>query len=216
MLVNSNKIFHGAQHLLTSPFGQKRLNGRVHQGTDYGTYSKKIYQFPPRNFAKVVRVINKETIGNERGIYADLQWPSIDRGLILQHLNAVYVKVGDTINVSDIIGETGDTGLDICGNKVSSGIHAHAELYVISTGKRLNFDTWNMEEDMTEQETREIVKEELDKTNMPVSTWAIGDWDWGIINKLTDGTAPRNSLARQEAIALLHRFYELFVKDIDE
>lgn len=128
MLVNSNKIFHGAQHLLTSPFGQKRLNGRVHQGTDYGTYSKKIYQFPPRNFAKVVRVINKETIGNERGIYADLQWPSIDRGLILQHLNAVYVKVGDTINVSDIIGETGDTGLDICGNKVSSGIHAHAEL----------------------------------------------------------------------------------------
>lgn len=212
MSVNSNKIFHAGQHLLTSPFGQKRPNGRIHQGVDYGTYGKNIPQFPPRNYATVVKVVNKETIGNERGLYVELQWKSIDRGLILQHLDSACVKVGDIVNVNDCIGRTGDTGLNIYGDKVSSGIHAHIELYIISTGKRLDFDTWNMEEDMTEQETTTLVNNILAGKGTTVSEWAKESWQWAIDNGLTDGTAPKGYLQREQAMALFYRFYNTFIE----
>lgn len=212
MSINSNKIFHGSKHVLTAPFGQVRKNNRIHLGTDYGTYGQNSIQFCPRDGGKVVRVVNKESIGNERGLFVDIRWRSIDRGLILQHLQEIKVNIGDTLTTNTPIGTTGMTGKNSSGQRVSTGIHAHIELYEISTGKRLNYDTWDMEEDMTKEETIALVNEIVNKKDSTPTEWAKEDWEWGIKNKLTDGSSPKAYIKRQEVIALLHRLYKLIMK----
>jgi len=46
--------------------------------------------------------------------------------------------------------------------------------------------------------------------NPQPSSWAQGAWEWGIVNGLTDGTRPRDSITRQEVITLLYRFFSRF------
>lgn len=212
MSKNSDKIFHEGKHTLTSKFGEIRKNNRIHQGTDYGTFGINIVQFCPRDYAKVVKVVNKELAGNERGLYVEVQWKSIDRGLILQHLEKVYVTLGELLMSNSKVGTTGMTGKNKSGNRVSTGIHAHIELYEISTGKRLDFDKWNMEEDMTREEIAEMIDNALSVKDATPSDWAKFEWGWGIENELTDGTSPKGYLQRQEAMILLNRFYKMISK----
>ena len=40
-----------------------------------------------------------------------------------------------------------------------------------------------------------------------VADWAREAWNWAVAAKITDGTRPTENLTRQEAMTLLHRFY---------
>ena len=42
------------------------------------------------------------------------------------------------------------------------------------------------------------------------SNWALDDWNWGIENRITDGTKPLSVSTRQELVAMLHRYYKKF------
>lgn len=211
MSVNCDKILHTKKYAITAPFGEIRNTGRTHLGTDCGTYGIHVPQYCPRNFSTVVNVVSKELIGNERGLYVDMQWKSIDRGLILQHLESTCVKKGQILTVNDWVGTTGDTGLDKNGHPVSTGIHAHIELYIISTGERIDYDAWDMEADMTKEETTILVQNILKGEGTKVSDWALESWNWAIQNGLTDGSCPRGFLEREQAMALFHRFYNEFI-----
>ena len=212
MSANCDKVLHSSRYAITSPFGVIRSGGRKHLGTDCGTYGIKAPQFCPRNSAIVVNTVNEEKIGNSRGLYVNMQWESINRGLILQHLDSIYVKKGSVVGANTCIGTTGITGLDCNGNRVSTGIHAHIELYVISTGKRLDYNAWNMEEDMTEQETLALINKTLNGKYTETSDWAVEAWKWLEQQNLSDGSSPKGYLTREQAGSLYYRIYNEFLK----
>lgn len=216
MSVNSERIFHGAKHRQTAPFGELRDNGtRKHQGTDYGTYSVNLHQYAPLDCGIVNKVVTTETNGNSRGLYVDIRYKKYDLGLILQHAQKVLVKAGQTVNKNTAICTTGMTGKNAKGVRVSSGIHAHVEAYRISTGARIDFekiDFKDMEvEDMTEAETRKIVQDEIKKaltgtTEVPAWANTTGEWkagsDLGII---TSTTSPGKYPTIAEVVAFIVR-----------
>lgn len=57
-------------------------------------------------------------------------------------------------------------------------------------------------------EYREKVTTPKPKTNIP-SSWAKDSWDWGIENKITDGTNPKSTATREEIITMIKRSKEV-------
>ena len=100
---------------VTAPFGEKRSGGRTHKGVDLvGKASKHIY---PVNSGTV---ITKRYDGDGYGNYViinhgDGYWS------LYAHMKKVYVKVGQAVNTSTILGVEGSTGR-------STGSHLHLEI----------------------------------------------------------------------------------------
>lgn len=141
---NGKLIFHNQPYRRTAPFGEWRDNGRRrHMGTDYSVLG---YQYCPLNLGRVHRIVNVEDKGNPRGLYVEVRWDKYDLGLIVQHAKRVMVAPGQIVGVDTPLVETGMTGLDVTGRRVSTGIHAHVELFRISTGVRMDFETFDFEE----------------------------------------------------------------------
>lgn len=195
----SNRIFHNAYHYRTSYYNQVRTSS-IHKGTDYGTSAKALPQYPPLDGAVVKQVVTKETNGDARGCRVRLEWPSLNLGMILQHLAEgsipYYVTVGTTLSKSQTIGNTGMTGKYSNGKRVSSGVHAHVEVYYINQSPKapsslatFDFETLDFDkidkkeevEDLTEAETRKIVKEMIAEAmagDGKVPAWAVNTGEW--------------------------------------
>lgn len=209
MSENSKRIFHNQQHKMTAPFNEWRDNhSRQHKGTDFGTYHAAALQYPPLDNAYVFRVITEEAIGNLRGKLVDLHWPEFDLGLILQHGANVLVCKGQFVDKTTPVLATGMTGKYDNGDRVSTGVHCHAELYYISTGERIDFETFDFEEvEMTETKIRQIVQEEIAKAlsgaGKDVDAWAKKTWDEAKADNITDGSRPQGYAKRQEVVALI-------------
>lgn len=58
---------------------------------------------------------------------------------------------------------------------------------------------------MSREEVKKIVQEELDRSKLPVSSWAKNDWDKAKEDGVTDGSRPRDFATREEVIALINR-----------
>lgn len=159
MSKNSDLVFRGARHQLTAPFNQQRYNPtRKHKGTDYGTYQQKLKQYPILN-GVIKRVVTVELAGNQRGLLVDIEFKQIGKGIIHQHLDSVLVKPGQAVTQDTPLGTTGMTGKDSSGRRVSSGIHAHIEVYDLVTRITEDFEKLIIPEEEDEVEMQRIIAE---------------------------------------------------------
>lgn len=101
-------------YVVTSAFGVTRSGGKKHKGVDLVGVDKHIY---PINVGTVV------TKSYDRGGYGN--YIILDHGngywSLYAHMKKVYVKKGQSVNKSTILGEEGSTGH-------STGSHLHLEV----------------------------------------------------------------------------------------
>lgn len=65
------------------------------------------------------------------------------------------------------------------------------------------------EDDMTEEQVREIVRQVLaERDKEPASVWAEYALDWGMANKITDGNKPQGYCTREQVVTMLQRLYQ--------
>lgn len=226
MTNGSVRIFHGAHHYRTAPYGQKRTSG-IHKGTDYGTSGIALPQYPPLDGAIVKQVVNVEKNGDARGCRVRLEWPHFNLGMILQHLveGSVSVKVGQVLTKDDRIGLTGMTGKYSNGTRVSTGVHCHVEVYDIkqspnapSSLATFDFETTDYnaleasvkkeDEPVTYEQFVEFMKKyETEKSKLPQSDWSTkeGYFDKATKEGVLDGTSPQSYATREMVTAILGR-----------
>jgi len=199
--MNSDLIFLNQRHRRTAPFGEVRAGGRIHVGTDYGSYGANTIQHCPLDNGVVHKIITVEQNGNTRGLLADIQWKEHDIGLILQHAEKVLVSNSQKLAKGDEVVTTGMTGKDTNGKHVSSGIHAHVELYQISTGKRLDFESFDFEK---------LIKGDAMKVYESIDELT-GDWklavEWALNEKIILGNGKTMGLEESavKAIVFIYR-----------
>lgn len=120
MSVISNLIFNGANHYVTSPFGNRgSINTSAgatpsfHNGTDYGTNSKKIPQYAIED-----GYVFAATKASDGALYVWVIYPRIKKAFLHYHLDTISVKAGQAVKKGTKLGTTGKTGK-------STGIHLH-------------------------------------------------------------------------------------------
>ena len=118
-------IFKGANHYITSPYGN-RINPKTkikgfHKGTDYGTHLKKLPQYALED-----GVVLSAHESSSAGKYVWIKYPRLNVKMCHYHLDQVYVKKGDKVNSDTKVGLTGTTGQ-------STGIHLHLGIYNLKT-----------------------------------------------------------------------------------
>ena len=129
----SNLIFNGADHYVTSKFGYRDsistsagATGTKHEGTDYGTNSKKLPQYAIEE--GYVFAAQKASDG---ALYVWVVYPRIKKAFLHYHLDTISVTAGQTVKKGTKLGTTGKTGK-------STGIHLHLgirDLKVLATTK---------------------------------------------------------------------------------
>lgn len=152
------------------------------------------------------------------GNFVKIKHPN-GQSTLYAHMESVLVQTGDTVATGQTIGYMGNTGN-------SYGAHLHFELRDENENRLnpiayINADLENLpteteEDDMTEAEVRKIA-EEVAKTAIdnyiiaqakkPESEWSVQE---GAFQRLTEkeimnGRAPRSSITREEAAAVVER-----------
>ena len=114
----AERIFRRTDYYLTSPFGNRIMNGRTefHNGSDYGTNRQNWPQYTLEN-GTVLSAGRDGTGAN----FAWVRYPRIGLDLLHYHLDIVKVKTGQSVTEKTVIGNTGTTGY-------STGIHLHLGL----------------------------------------------------------------------------------------
>jgi len=113
------------------------------------------------------------------------------------------IAVGKKVKAGDIIGVMGSSG-------ISSGAHLHFELH--ENGKPVDPLPFlqNIQEEatnMTENEIREIVRDELKGNGSENSSWFKKEFAGkeSELRKISDGTRPQGVATREEVIAMIAR-----------
>lgn len=116
-------MIYKGKYKISSPYGDRKLNGIVsfHKGVDFvGLESKEIIS-PVKGIVKSSAIItDKSNLTWEWGNYIRIDTEDEHR-LFFCHLSERLVRVGQKINVGDIIGIEGNTGY-------SFGSHCHFEV----------------------------------------------------------------------------------------
>lgn len=214
----SKRIFHDAYHYRTGAFHEVRSGGRLHQGTDYGTTGKNLPQFSPFDQGVVIRTVNKETNGDARGCRVEIHYPKYNVGMVLQHMveGSVKVKPGEIVSKGTELGLTGMTGKYSNGTRVSTGVHAHVEVYYLDQGSSATFNFESIDADKIDPEEEEMTYEKFvefmdkylaEQAKKPQDSWSKteGYFDKASAAKIMDGTAPLSALKREELAAVLGR-----------
>ena len=163
-----SKIFKRTDWYVTSKFGM-RLHPidkvyKMHNGTDYGTHSKKLplYAIEEGYVQKVVTGQNKAKTGY--GNYVWVRYPRLNISLLHAHMDSVKVKKGDQVKEGTLLGYTGTTG-------ASTGIHLHLGMTLIGSDKWLDPHAYNYEEPVIEEKKQDApVKEEKKEDAKPKET----------------------------------------------
>ncbi len=116
----TNLIFKGEPHYITQEFSKE------HNGTDYGTYRKKIPQYAIEN--GTITFVGIDPYGSK---YIKIYYPRIKKTFLQGHLDTIYVKLNDSVNSNTKLGLTGMTGN-------ATGIHLH--LSIIDNENRCYID----------------------------------------------------------------------------
>ena len=119
----SDIIFGGAAHRVTSPYGMR--NGKMHYGTDYGTYLQNLPQYA----IEEGEVYSKGYEPNAAGYYVWVKYPRIGKRFLHCHLQKpVALNKGDRVQRGTLLGYTGSTGN-------STGIHLHLGVRDLATNR---------------------------------------------------------------------------------
>ncbi len=116
----SNLIFNGEKHYITSSYGKRNAistaagnTSSFHQGTDYGTYSKKLVQYAIED-----GTVLSCGVASDGAKYVWISYPRIGKKFLHYHLDSVLVKTGQAVQKGTKLGKTGKTGK-------ATGIHLH-------------------------------------------------------------------------------------------
>lgn len=116
----SKKIFNGANHYITSPYGKRETistsagsTASFHYGTDYGTNGKKKAQYAIED--GYVFAAAKASDGAK---YVWVIYPRIKKAFLHYHLDSYKVRAGQTVKSGTLLGYTGKTGK-------ATGVHLH-------------------------------------------------------------------------------------------
>lgn len=116
----SKKIFNGANHYITSPYGKRKTistsagsTASFHYGTDYGTNGKKIAQYAIEDGYVFAAQRAKDS-----ALYVWIIYPRIKKAFLHYHLNSYRVRAGQTVKSGTLLGYTGKTGK-------ATGVHLH-------------------------------------------------------------------------------------------
>lgn len=116
----SKKIFNGANHYITSPYGKRKTistsagsTASFHYGTDYGTNGKKIAQYAIEDGYVFAAQRAKDS-----ALYVWVIYPRIKKAFLHYHLNSYRVRAGQTVKSGTLLGYTGKTGK-------ATGVHLH-------------------------------------------------------------------------------------------
>lgn len=116
----SKKIFNGANHYITSPYGKRKTistsagsTASFHYGTDYGTNGKKIAQYAIEDGYVFAAQRAKDS-----ALYVWVIYPRIKKAFLHYHLNSYRVRAGQSVKSGTLIGYTGKTGK-------ATGVHLH-------------------------------------------------------------------------------------------
>ncbi|MCM1544270.1 MAG: M23 family metallopeptidase [Ruminococcus sp.] len=137
----SEKIFHGAKHKITSPFGKRDIiktsvgyTSPFHSGTDYGTYAVKLPQYAVASGK--VEDCGKDNTG---ALYVWVSYPGLKVRMLHYHLDRLNVKKGQTVDENSIVGYTGKTGK-------ATGIHLHLGIKRIGENDYIDPEKWSEDE----------------------------------------------------------------------
>ena len=116
----SKKIFNGANHYITSPYGKRKTistsagsTASFHYGTDYGTNGKKLPQYAIED-----GYVFAAQRAKDRALYVWVIYPRIKKAFLHYHLDSYKVRAGQTVKSGTLLGYTGKTGK-------ATGIHLH-------------------------------------------------------------------------------------------
>ncbi len=116
----SNLIFKGEKHYLTSSYGKRAvistgsgITSAFHNGTDYGTYSKKLMQY-----AIEEGTVLSAGVASDGAKYVWVSYPRIGKKFLHYHLDSVLVRKGQKVKKGTKLGKTGKTGK-------ATGVHLH-------------------------------------------------------------------------------------------
>lgn len=149
-----NSIKNGA-YKLTSSFGKRNtgIDGATtdHKGNDFavpeGTYL-------PANYSGIVKTAE---YNKYRGNYIVVE-DELGNTHYYQHLSDISVEVGDVINIGDILGKTGNTG-------VGSGAHLHYEVHNAS-GEAVDSMQYITGEYIFENDSQKVIAKDMGYTTM--------------------------------------------------
>lgn len=116
----SKKIFNGANHYVTSPYGKRKTistsagsTASFHYGTDYGTNGKKIAQYAIEDGYVFAAQRAKDS-----ALYVWIVYPRIKKAFLHYHLDSYKVRAGQSVKSGTLLGYTGKTGK-------ATGVHLH-------------------------------------------------------------------------------------------
>lgn len=72
-----------------------------------------------------------------------------------------------------------------------------------------NWEGWRGFVISVERELDKLKAGEKSKVNHEPSNWAKDDWNWGIKNKITDGSNPKGMATREEVVTMIRRSKEV-------
>ena len=144
----SNLIFKNASHKVTSNYGWRKVistsagnTSSFHNGTDYGTYGKKLAQYAIEN--GTILSCGTDKLG---GKFVWVKYPRLNVKMLHYHLSSVNCKTGQSVSRGTLLGYTGMTGK-------ATGIHLHLSIYDLSKGCYANPERFNYTEPNTSSST---------------------------------------------------------------
>lgn len=150
----SNLIFKNASHKVTSNYGWRKVistsagnTSSFHNGTDYGTYGKKLAQYAIEN--GTILSCGTDKLG---GKYVWVKYPRLNVKMLHYHLSSVNCKVGQSVSRGTLLGYTGMTGK-------ATGIHLHLSIYDLPKGCYVNPEGFNYTEPNTSSSSTNFLGE---------------------------------------------------------
>jgi hypothetical protein len=194
---------------VTSPFGPRSTGiagaSTVHKGIDLGA-NRSLPETP-------VTAVRRGTVSGNcwndtRGWVITIDHVTDDgepfRTLYQHFKQQPPCKVGAELEAGTVIGIMGASTKTIKG----MAVHLHMELQVLKGGKWTPIDFMyqltHVEDEMTEDQVRKIVKEVLAESGDKASAWADA-WPMAKAEGVTDGTKPQAYCTREQVIQFIYR-----------
>lgn len=144
----TNLIFNGAEHYITSGFGSRNpiktnagTSSNVHNGTDYGTYGKKIPQYAIED--GYVYSVGTDNAGAK---YVTIVYPRINKRFLHWHLDTINVSKNQNVKRGTHIGNTGMTGM-------ATGVHLHLGIIDLATNSYIDPEKYDYQEPSNDEFT---------------------------------------------------------------
>ena len=141
MSVISKKIFNGANHYITSPYGRRKTistsagsTASFHYGTDYGTNGKKLPQYAIED-----GYVFDAQRAKDRALYVWVIYPRIKKAFLHYHLDSYKVRAGQSVKSGILLGYTGKTGK-------ATGVHLHLGIRDLThlSDSQIKHMTWEL------------------------------------------------------------------------